>query len=198
MSCKLCEEFYKRHPLKEGNHVLSKNSYMDPIKCAFEGGIFQEDNWNCRTITRLMELAKNESNEHTYFWTDVDNGTIYVIPLPYDKEERNAGYLVMTGYKERGTIEKAFITWMGNPLKELTLEVAEKILEDENKEMYFENEDTISNTCKYGKYTKLKTLPSVLRCMEPCKNGGYDTACYYRNKWENQKDCERYEPNDME
>lgn len=132
MGCKACEEFYTKYPLKKGNHILSESSYMDPVKCAFEDGIFQENNWNCRTLVKLMELAK--SNEDTYFETNYDNGTIYVIPLPYDKEERNAGYLIMTGYKERGTIEKAFITWMGNPLKELTLEIAERILEGENIE----------------------------------------------------------------
>lgn len=119
MKCKLCQEFYKKHPLnKEGLHRIEGGSYMEPIKCAFETKRFKADNWNCQTINELREISEKEN---LYVWNN-DN-SLWITTIS------NGNFIFLLGYKQRGNVEKAFIIEKGM-IKPLTLKVAEKAIKE--------------------------------------------------------------------
>ena len=84
MRCKLCEEFYREHPLTDGKHTISSDKnlkvLMTPIRCGFKNGVFTRNNWremslsyrcgfrngvftrnnwNCQTLIKLREIAES-------------------------------------------------------------------------------------------------------------------------------------------
>jgi len=113
MVCRLCQE---RGKTWEGS---------DP-RCAFVGGVFTTDNWNCATMNRLRdmtgELEDKGRADTFYFRDDMDAGTIGVLRVVGMKY---SGYIVMTWYKRRGRVGQAvFMSDDDEPIK-LTLDIAE-------------------------------------------------------------------------
>lgn len=101
MKCKACVE--QGQPANFGS----------PVRCAFESGVFSDQNWQCATACQLRELAgEGETREDQHrdgFWTrrnDTSYAALYVPPHP-DQEEhegewRGGGFIAMTWYKSRG------------------------------------------------------------------------------------------------
>lgn len=132
MSCKLCKKFYKKYPLKIYNgrksHKISDNVYSAPIACAFEDRShleeFSTENWNCETMNVLRELAED-------FFTyrdDMKNGSIGIVPIP-DDVIFQAGYIVMTWYKNRGRTAQAYVMNDESIPEKLDKKTAEAIIE---------------------------------------------------------------------
>jgi hypothetical protein len=90
MACKLCNE---RGKTWNGD---------DPV-CAFENGVFSNDNWNCATMNKLRNISEelDKSMRH-----DMSCGSIGYVPMDNDYTTDDfdtfGGYIVMTWYKERG------------------------------------------------------------------------------------------------
>lgn len=106
MSCKLCKE---RGKTWEGS---------DP-KCAFETGVFNQDNWNCATMNRLREIARAKGLTYIN-----ESESLGVIPF-------EDGYIILTWYKDRGRIGNTVIMCDSEPIKPLTEKIAiEAILYD--------------------------------------------------------------------
>ena len=113
MTCKAC--------MKRG-----KTWQGDDPRCAFdERGNFTQDNWNCATINKLRELTRLACGGFDYR-DDDSAGTVYVLQIPEIDEAQ--GYVIMTGYKNRGAIGNALIVFDGSEAKPLTLEAAEAII----------------------------------------------------------------------
>lgn len=139
MVCKLCEKYRRRYPLIKKDekkvHKIAENIYSSPIECAFENSnIFSKDNWMCETLGRLRDIAgegESEQNWKTYYYRDdIGTGSIGIIPIP-EQDDANIGdngFLIMTWYKSRGMVDKAFVVGMSAPIVPLTLELAEYII----------------------------------------------------------------------
>jgi len=130
MSCKLCQEFRKKYPLKNGKHVIIKDEptlSMSPIKCAFEKKEFSINNWNCETCNALRDLIE----EHGYRdRDDLRSASIGVLRIPEsDKNYIQQGYVVLSWYKNRGRIGRAYVLWDDSPIEILTLRTAELIID---------------------------------------------------------------------
>ena len=107
MTCKRCVERGK--PAHFGN---------DP-RCAFESGVFSTDNWQCATMNQLHQIC-TQARE--------DDESIGYIRLP-DSADVDGFYIVMTWYKNRGATGNAVIMGDDYPVTELTLEIAELVLD---------------------------------------------------------------------
>ena len=113
MTCKAC--------MKRG-----KTWQGDDPRCAFDKyGNFTQDNWNCATINKLRELTRLAYGGFDYR-DDDSAGTVYVLQIPEIDEAQ--GYVIMTGYKNRGAIGNALIVFDDSEAKPLTLEAAEAII----------------------------------------------------------------------
>ncbi len=90
-------------------------------KCAFETGIYSNNNWQCATIGKLRYLmdkcghSRRENDE-----------SIGVLKIP---DAVGNGYLVMNWYKNRGSVGGALILEDDEAPRLLTLETAEAIIE---------------------------------------------------------------------
>lgn len=105
MQCKACHD------------DLQPANFGSPRKCAFsdfdKGYRFTEDNWNCATIEKLLNL----DHEHIYG----NDETMQVIPCP------EGGWIVLTRYKQRGATSSAMHLGDSKPAI-LTLTFAERVL----------------------------------------------------------------------
>ncbi|MFZ4454254.1 hypothetical protein [Salibacterium aidingense] len=97
----------------------------DDPRCAFPGGVFTPNNWNCATMGRLRAMA--EENGHC----DRDDnscGSIGFVRMndDYAPEDYDGlgGYVVMSWYKDRGKTGHA-IVMDDHGTQELTLQHAE-------------------------------------------------------------------------
>ena len=132
MACRRCREFYEKYPLQEdGCHHLQETPFRilsSPIKCAFDKkGVFSHDNWNCRTLIALRLLAQ-ECEDCYYYRDDLATGTICVIPIPYEIDPPQLGFIVLTYYKERGKTDVAIVI-DDSGIEPLRLETAEAVLD---------------------------------------------------------------------
>jgi len=97
-----------------------KNWGGDDPRCAFESGVFNQDNWNCATANALRELAD-------WSWRDDDSaGSIGIVRVP--ENDVFAGYIVMTWYKSRGCTAQMWVMWDDEPPHPLSLNEAEAAL----------------------------------------------------------------------
>ena len=148
MVCTRCEAFYQEYPLVDGKHVLEPDDgeggvYSAPIECAFPDGVFDGDNWSCRTMADLRTLVEEYYEERPRWpaWMmrdDTRSASIGVLPIPecgessMDTQSRRdairQGYLVMTWYKDRGRTGQAWTMWDGESPQPLNIQTAEFIL----------------------------------------------------------------------
>lgn len=85
----------------------------DPPKCAFETGVFVQDNWNCATLNALRETVSTVYSEEN---------RIAVIP------NHEGDFVLLFWYKSRGqTIQAMWVDDEGK-IHELKLEQAEALL----------------------------------------------------------------------
>ena len=140
--CKLCEQFYKKYPLKNGEHIIAKGqggknykigiTYSE-VKCAFTSAkfnsVFDTDNWSCQTMIKLRELCDK------YGYTerdDMSSGSIGVLNIPEDSCNEK-GYIVINWYKERGRTNKTIIVNEDESPKLLDINTAEKVIKEYSK-----------------------------------------------------------------
>lgn len=135
MMCPRCEQFYKKYPLQDGDdgkeHRLKEGVFMGPVRCAFEKGIFNHDNWNCETMNVLRERCDYE------FRDDTSAGSFGVIHIP-DVEAGGPlqqGYIVMTWYKQRGTTGRAYVVNDDDEPAPLTLTTAEHVISKKSEKL---------------------------------------------------------------
>lgn len=114
MACRLCTE-------------RGKTWSGDDPRCAFETGIFDTNNWNCATMSRLRDISRQL---HTETRDDMACASIGYVPLSndYADGDMDAGYIVMTWYKDRGRTGQALIMWDDNEPRPLTLREAEEAI----------------------------------------------------------------------
>lgn len=86
--------------------------------CAFtKVGRFTASNWMCETMNRLREKALFTNRD------DLHSGSIAVVLLPDVADLQ--GYIVLSFYKERGTVGAAVLMNNENTPKALTRSIAE-------------------------------------------------------------------------
>lgn len=106
MSRALCEACRSARSLERG------------WKCAFtKAGRFTADNWMCGSMGRLRDAAIFQHRD------DLHSGSIAVVLLP-DRNDLQ-GYIVLSFYKERGTVGAAVVMNDDDKPKALTRAVAE-------------------------------------------------------------------------
>ncbi len=119
MKCKLCLEHYRKYPLKDGFHVYSCNHNSHAKSCAFSDGVFNSDNWGCQSLNVLRDIC--EVKGVNYFGDDNHLSSVYSSELGM--------FLILFYYKNRGTIDKAWLEDEDDKLQ-LTLDFAEKIIDE--------------------------------------------------------------------
>lgn len=84
--------------------------------CAFEEQWFSHENWQCVTLGILRDIA----DEHGFSLRSDDNdGSLAVIPTD------DRGYIVLSFYKNRGSVGQAVVMNDDEPPRSLLLEDAE-------------------------------------------------------------------------
>lgn len=91
----------------------------DPV-CAFEGGMFSDENWNCATMNELRALVEDRA-----VWNEDNNAAI--LPLKYEPY-----FLFMGWYKSRGRTDYVGV-FDGSRMSDLRLKDAEEILNQYSK-----------------------------------------------------------------
>lgn len=133
--CPRCEQFYKKYPLQDGDdgkeHRIEEDYSMDPVKCAFEKGVFDHDNWNCETMNELRESCDYERRD------DMSAASFGVIHIPDVNPggELQQGYIVMTWYKHRGKTGQAYVMCDDDEPVPLTPKTAEYVLLQKRKKI---------------------------------------------------------------
>ena len=104
-------------------------SGSDPT-CAFRGGKFNGDNWNCATMNNLRIIANELSRSigAFVFRDDMLNGSISVIPIP-DVDVNYHGYIILNYYKNRGRTDRAIVVNEDEAPFVLDYETAKKVIE---------------------------------------------------------------------
>jgi hypothetical protein len=94
----------------------------DDPRCAFAGrDWFVPDNWMCATMIRLRDIAQRNGWEHR----DDNIGSIAYVPFEGDN---NAGFIVMSYYKNRGATGMATVMDDDHPPRPLTLREAKEAI----------------------------------------------------------------------
>lgn len=114
-ACPRCKADGERPPHFGGNR-----------KCAFESGVFDQDNWNCSTMNALRHMipegfAKEQRVAGGSVWNDDE--WCGVIPCAED----GGDFLVLGWYKDRGRTQLAAIV-SEHKMSPLTVAEAEAIL----------------------------------------------------------------------
>ena len=95
----------------------------DNSKCAFTHFRFSFDNWNCATMNKLRDIAEQIGLK----WrADFACGSFGAVPF---EGEEHQGYIVMTWYKEQGTVSNAILVCDDEPTMELNLTIALEAIE---------------------------------------------------------------------
>ena len=96
----------------------------DEPQCGFVDGVFTSDNWMCATLLGLRHIAEDNDCVHR-----VEDDNIGVIPVScYINDVSYVGFIVLVWYKSRGKTSNAYYMRDGYEPTELTLELAEEIL----------------------------------------------------------------------
>lgn len=72
--------------------------FSEDRRCAFRGGVFDHDNWNCSTMNELREIAEKSDPK----WCENSNAAL----IPWSEK---AVFIVLGWYKKRGRTEYAGI-----------------------------------------------------------------------------------------
>ena len=141
--CNLCKEFYKKYPLIEDDehrmaHQLEENLFQGPTECAFKLERFNEDNFCCKTISRLRDLAEEFGFKER---DDMSAGSLGVLAIPEDAvtEEGQYGYIVMAWYKDRGKTSNAYVINEGKDVQTLNIYTAEAVIKYYDKRIKCKN-----------------------------------------------------------
>lgn len=78
--------------------VRVKNWNGSDPKCAFPGGIFTPENWNCATMNELRNLAEVSSIHY-----DGDQRCAVL------NDREDGGFLILSWYKSRGCTDGAWV-----------------------------------------------------------------------------------------
>jgi len=134
--CKRCKIFKRTHEKDDRGCYIIKRvgtityAMSEPI-CAFRSGIFNKNNWNCATMSLLRNIVENE-NHPLYVGYCRDDGisdTIGIIRIPDPPDETcQTGYIVLTYYKERGTVGNAIVVRDDKDPEPLRLKTAEWVI----------------------------------------------------------------------
>lgn len=109
-------------------------------QCAFPNGVFTRNNYNCRTMSILRDIAQK-------YHDDLGSGSIGYVPFVDIEVETNqgtwwgSGFIVMTWYKDYPETGNAIVMCDDKPLQELTLELAHNVIMQ-----YEKNAEKISDT----------------------------------------------------
>lgn len=88
----------------------------DPI-CGFSNGVFDRRNWACATLGELRALSDPVYVNDTH-----------ILLIDVDDDEGSAMQLLLRWYKQRGSVEAAYLwPWNSDP-EPLTLERAEYVI----------------------------------------------------------------------
>lgn len=91
-------------------------------KCAFESGVFDDDNWNCMTISSIRTLSNEQFYVNPPAKISYTNDQTCMM-LPFDGK-----FIILGWYKMRGRVESAIVvdeTFHPG----LTLEITEACIE---------------------------------------------------------------------
>jgi hypothetical protein len=95
--------------------------------CAFEGEIFNPNNWMCATMNELRDLVEDWGN-NIYDYKHLEDEKISTIPINDISIESPHMFLVLSWYKRRGRTGFASLI-DSDGQSPLTEEIAVKILE---------------------------------------------------------------------
>lgn len=100
-------------------------TFGSPRNCAFTAdGQFAPDNWNCATVSALLDLAGKRLVE-----VEGDDESMQIVPAVANwMEEGTGGWLVFTRYKHRGRTSSAVFAGDFWPPQHLTLELADRVI----------------------------------------------------------------------
>lgn len=103
-------------------------NFGSPRRCAFNpDGSFNKDNWNCATISALLNLE--HCVEH---YGDDESMQVVTVPSPPDPDALvhfcTDGWIILTRYKYRGETSGAHHVMWSGLVEPLTLELAERTL----------------------------------------------------------------------
>lgn len=106
-----------------------------PRSCAFNAdGEFTERNWNCATITALLELDRDPTGyRDPFFGTPSILGNDESMDLIHVPEDVYGGWIVLNRYKRRGRTSSAVHVGDFWPARPLTLALAEAVLATSHK-----------------------------------------------------------------
>jgi hypothetical protein len=107
MICELCEKDPK------------PGHFAERRRCAFEAEEFSRDNWQCGTMNALRDAGEAFSLRD-----DEQNGSICVVPIPWNDNQLAQGYIVLGYYKNRGRTGSAVIVEEDEEPRRLTHSVA--------------------------------------------------------------------------
>jgi hypothetical protein len=116
-------------------------NFGNPRSCAFDdaSGLFTPDNWRCATLDKLMSIAEGVGKMQEY---GGDDETVQVVPVLLEYTYQGVtncpapavdvtteGFFVFSRYKQRGRTSSA--VWVGDfwPVKPVTAEHVERVLQ---------------------------------------------------------------------
>lgn len=117
------------------------SEFGSPRGCAFKSDsfgknpaeiFFTEDNWNCATITALVE-AYDENHKLALYGNDesmdmVPGTTTYEHDDGSEGHSEMAGWIILTRYKRRGRVSSAIYVGDFFPPKSVTLKLVERTI----------------------------------------------------------------------
>lgn len=86
------------------------------IQCAFVGGEFSDDNWNCATMNALRDHVPDDKR----VWSDDESAAIL--------RDYDGNFLVLSWYKNRGCTQYAMLLEGGTSSCPLTIADVERFL----------------------------------------------------------------------
>jgi hypothetical protein len=119
------------------SHDPQPSNFGSPRGCAFtDEGTFTPDNWNCGTISALLELERAPNGYLDPFYGSPSimgyDESLDLIPVPEDmdcpSEDAFGGWIVLTRYKRRGKTSSAVHVGDFWPPETLTLALANAVL----------------------------------------------------------------------
>ena len=76
------------------------NNFNFRRRCAFTHGDFNSDNWNCATMSELLQVMYHDDDTTTLY---CDDETLMIWPI---KPDEGFGYWIIVGcYKTRGRVD---------------------------------------------------------------------------------------------
>ncbi len=132
------DQLFSPGPCPGCRHLPLPEHFASDRNCAFKvGGNFDPNNWNCGTIVLLTALHSRDDVH------GMDH-MITVLPGYIDSSDSPFGSyaLVFSRYKSRGALSQAVVVEPeGRPVRQLTLELAERIMVERIKQLQRSDKD---------------------------------------------------------